>query len=492
MAGEPAQIGPYQIGKRIGQGGMGAVYEAVHETIGRRAAVKFLNAGLARHPSTLNRFFNEARAVSLVEHPGLVQIYDSGQLPDGPAYIIMELIRGETLGDRLKRERRLPLLQTLRLGWQMADTLAAVHEKEIVHRDIKPANLMIVPDPAATGRERLKILDFGIAKLASGIGAGDTRPGQVMGSPVYMAPEQCRGAAGVDSKADAYAVGAVLYHMMAGQPPFDGETFAALVFKHLHEPLIPLTERGVDAPAKLIDCVHALLQKDPKLRPSMREAATQLEALLADVQQQQPSPPVEPAASIPPISAARPVVGDGVDTTRVASDLVSTLGQSVGQTPAQRWRPSRGVLGAGAAGLLILGLLVALLWPKGSPDSRQAGHGRDATSVGATASTVAGIDPAAASAQAKPSGTSGSRASSAAVDRPSASGSSAKVAGVSPPPVAANPAPKPTPSEPKSKPASTAKPAVSKPSASSASKRRPAASKGSKSLGTKKSFPIIQ
>jgi len=136
--------------------------------------------------------------------------------------------------------------------------------------------LMIVPDPAATGRERLKILDFGIAKLASGIGAGDTRPGQVMGSPVYMAPEQCRGAAGVDSKADVYATGAVLYHMLAGQPPFDGETFAALVFMHLHEPLIPLTERGVDAPPALIDCVHSLLQKDPKLRPTMRETAERL------------------------------------------------------------------------------------------------------------------------------------------------------------------------------------------------------------------------
>ena len=482
MAGEPSQIGPYQIGKRIGQGGMGAVYEAVHETIGRRAAVKFLNAPLARNPTTLNRFFNEARAVSVVEHPGLVQIYDSGQLPDGPAYIIMELIRGETLAERLKRERRLPLLSALRLGWQLADTLAAVHEKDIVHRDIKPANLMIVPDPAATGRERLKVLDFGIAKLASGIGAGETRPGQVMGSPVYMAPEQCRGAAGVDSKADVYAAGAVLYHMLAGQPPFDGETFAALVFKHLHEPLVPLTERGVDAPAALIDCVHLLLQKDPKLRPTMRETAARLESLLADAEKRAGSSPEPPTKAIALPVSRQP--DNPIDTTRVGSDLASTLGQSVGQSRITHWPPSRSVLGAVAGGVLLLGLLIVLLWPKGADDPKAAA--RADAMLATPASSPA---PTKASEPAEPA------APAVALDKASAAEAGAASTAAGSPGAATKadsrpPAAKPQVASPS--PSPSGKSSAAKPSPASASKRRPAPSRGTKSLGTKRAFPIIQ
>lgn len=473
MAGEPSHIGPYQIGKRLGQGGMGAVYEAVHDTIGRRAAVKFLNAPLAKHAATLNRFFNEARAVSLVEHPGLVQIYDSGQLADGTAYIIMELIRGETLADRLKRERRLPVTQTLRLGWQLADALAAVHEQEIVHRDIKPANLMIVPDPAATGRERLKVLDFGIAKLATGIGAGETRPGQVMGSPVYMAPEQCRGAAGVDAKADAYAVGAVLYHMLAGQPPFDGETFAALVFKHLHEPLTPLTEHRVEGPPDLIACVHALLSKDPKGRPTMRETAVRLEGLLNSL-------------AVPPSTLSDPRPGNPTtvnvvapkpeDATRLHIDLGSTLGQSVGQAPSFRFPLPRRALGAFALAVLAVPLLLLLLWPSSPPPPvvpataklRSDPAGREPKAPDNPAPVAA----AAASAKSRPQAT----ATAAAVDKSSPAATRQPAA----------PAPAVPSTRPASKPSAAAKPGPA-PSA-----KRPPAPKGNKSLGKKTSFPIIQ
>jgi serine/threonine protein kinase len=485
MAGEPSQIGPYQVGKRIGQGGMGAVYEAVHETIGRRAAVKFLNAPLARNPATLNRFFNEARAVSVVEHPGLVQIYDSGQLPDGPAYIIMELIRGETLSERLKRERCLPVSQALRLGWQLADTLAAVHEKEIVHRDIKPANLMIVPDPAATGRERLKVLDFGIAKLASGIGAGETRPGQVLGSPVYMAPEQCRGAAGVDTKADVYAAGAVLYHMLAGQPPFEGETFAALVFKHLHEPLVPLTEHGVEAPSALIDCVHSLLRKDPKQRPTMRDTAARLESLLAEVEKQAGSS----APSRVPVKPASAAVDSPTDTTRIGSDLASTLGQSVGQSRITRWPPPRSLIGGLMASAVVVAALLALVWPKGaeetSPSKRE--DGKPSTLASGSA---AGVGQATGGERTDPLPT-------ARALRPA--GKPTVEDGGSPSALAAAAAPESSAETraPASKPAiagaaSSGKSGAAKTGPASNPKRRPAASKGNKSLATKRAFPIIQ
>lgn len=464
MAGEPAQIGPYRIGKRIGQGGMGAVYEAVHETIGRRAAVKYLNAPLARNPATLNRFFNEARAVSVVEHPGLVQIYDSGQLPDGPAYIIMELIRGETLADRLKREKRLPVLHALRLGWQLADTLAAVHEKDIVHRDIKPANLMIVPDPAATGRERLKVLDFGIAKLASGIGAGATRPGQVMGSPVYMAPEQCRGAAGVDSKADVYAAGAVLYHMLAGHPPFDGETFAALVFKHLHEPVVPLSDLGVQAPAALLDCVHSLLQKDPKLRPTTAEAASRLESLLAEAEKESATRNEEPTRPSPPPAH---VAENSNDATRLFGDFMSTLGHSVGQSRITHWPPSRGVLGAVTAGVLAFLLLLALLLRDGTPDPKVATQVASTPSGDRSVAVDAAAQPHAepSAAVASTHAAFGSAATTAASDKPMAAGKPRQAAHTSSP---------------------ATKTSSAKATSSPSGKRRAPPSKGSKSLGARK------
>ncbi len=461
MAGEPSHIGPYQIGKLLGQGGMGAVYEAVHETIGRRAAVKFLNAPLARHAATLNRFFNEARAVSLVEHPGLVQIYDSGQLPDGTAYIIMELIRGETVADRLKREGRLSPAQAVRLAWQLAEALASVHEQDIVHRDIKPANLMIVPDPAATGRERLKVLDFGIAKLASGIGAGETRPGQVMGSPLYMAPEQCRGAAGVDSKADCYAVGAVLYHLLAGQPPFDGETFAALVFKHLHEPLTPLSDRGVAGPPALLDCVHALLAKDPKSRPTMRDTANRLESLLGQLATT-PSALSEPR--LQQATERNPVAPRPEDATRLHIDLSSTLGQSVGQAPIRPWTPSRRLVGAGALAVLSVPLLLFLLWPRTPPPSPPAAPSRPLL--------TAPREPG-------PAATGGSAASPAPADRGPSPAATARDNSVPAP--AASPPPARTDAKPK---------AASKPRPAPIGKRAPPP-KGP-SLGNKNAFPIIK
>jgi serine/threonine protein kinase len=144
---------------------MGSVYEAVHDTIERHVALKLLNPEHIRNTELLTRFFNEARAVNRVNHPGLVQIFDHGQLPDGTAYIVMELLTGETLGQRVRRlHRRLRLQDTLRLLQQVTSTLAATHAKGIVHRDLKPDNIMIVADAAVVGGERTKVLDFGIAK----------------------------------------------------------------------------------------------------------------------------------------------------------------------------------------------------------------------------------------------------------------------------------------------------------------------------------------
>jgi serine/threonine-protein kinase len=210
-------IGPYRVLREIGQGGMGAVFEAVHTQIERKVAIKVLRAEFAQNQQLVARFFNEARAVNIVNHPSVVQISEFGQLPNGLAYIVMEYLAGEPLGARMKRQGgRLSVPEALRLTRQIAAALAAAHAKGIVHRDLKPDNVMIVPDPEAPGGERAKVLDFGIAKvLASAQGhTGDameqssqTRTGMMVGTPLYMAPEQCRGSGTIDDRADVYSLG---------------------------------------------------------------------------------------------------------------------------------------------------------------------------------------------------------------------------------------------------------------------------------------------
>src|SRR5262245_28128743 len=160
-------IGNYRLLKVLGEGGMGVVYEAEHAAMGRRAAVKMMLAQNARDEKTIQRFFNEARATNEVRHPGIVQIYDCGTAADGAPWLIMELLEGETLGGRMARLGRLSVAETVDLGGQAASVLAAAHAAGIVHRDLKPDNLFVVPDPGAPTGSRVKVLDFGIAKLAA-------------------------------------------------------------------------------------------------------------------------------------------------------------------------------------------------------------------------------------------------------------------------------------------------------------------------------------
>ncbi|MFO0577260.1 MAG: serine/threonine-protein kinase [Polyangia bacterium] len=183
-------IGGYRILRVLGEGGMGVVYEGVREDIGGSAAIKVLRSEYALQPELAARFFNEARAANLVNHPGIVKVFDYGQLPSGVAFLAMEFLEGESLYKRLQREARLSEAESLRLGRQIASALAAAHEKQVVHRDLKPENVFIVPDAEAAGGERAKILDFGIAKLtAMQQGPVRTNTNMLMGTPIYMSPE---------------------------------------------------------------------------------------------------------------------------------------------------------------------------------------------------------------------------------------------------------------------------------------------------------------
>ena len=185
---EGSLVGPYRVVRKIGEGGMGAVYEAINETIERRVALKVLHPELTRNKDIANRFINEARAVNRVSHPGIVQVFDYGQPPDGPAYIVMEYLEGERLSERMvQRAGTLSVSESVFLCRQIAAALGAAHERGIVHRDLKPDNIMIVADLENATGERTKLLDFGLAKPLDRPG---TKSNVIMGTPQYMSPEQ--------------------------------------------------------------------------------------------------------------------------------------------------------------------------------------------------------------------------------------------------------------------------------------------------------------
>ena len=260
------------------------MYEAVHEPSGQRAAVKVLHQTFAQNSDVLNRFFNEAKAANLVVHPGVVHIYECGMAPGGVAYLAMEFLDGMSLHERLYQAGgSLPEQTVAQVGQQAASALSVMHEQKIVHRDLKPENVMLVPDQTAAGGERVKILDFGIAKLAMGMGqpgAMPTRTGVLMGTPTYMAPEQCRGARGVDDRADVYALGVILYQMVAGAPPFGSPGAAEVMAQHVYEAPQPLAQRAPQVSAAMAALIDQMLLKQPSARPSMAEVEKRLLAQL--------------------------------------------------------------------------------------------------------------------------------------------------------------------------------------------------------------------
>jgi len=266
MIGE--QFGNYRAISLLGEGGMGAVYLAEHPAIGRRVAVKVLHRNYVRDENLLGRFLNEARAANAIRHPNIIEILDSGTIADGTPFLVMELLEGESLGARLRRVGPLPIAQAVEFAYQTASALGAAHKKGIVHRDLKPDNLYIVPDPHEPERERIKVLDFGIAKLQQG-NTGDsvkTRTGTLMGTPIYMSPEQCRGTKAIDHRSDIYSLGVILFEMLTGQPPFVSEGFGELVNMHLNVAAPAPSTRNPNVPAALDALVLKMLEKNPDQR----------------------------------------------------------------------------------------------------------------------------------------------------------------------------------------------------------------------------------
>ncbi len=260
MRPEVGQIvgGKYRLTRLIGEGGMGSVFEATHEYLGSAVALKFLNPELAERPGLIARFLQEARVSASIRSPHVVQVSDVDQTVEGLPYLVMELLEGESLQHRLNREQKLPMGTALEYAAQILNGLEVAHARSIVHRDLKPDNVYVVPTAQGS---LLKLLDFGIAKLRTiaELQRGLTRPGALMGTPEYMAPEQAISADAVDHRADLYAVGVILFEMIAGCRPVqvdEPHVMAAMVLAgHVRR----LTDVAPEVPSTLSDAVARAL-----------------------------------------------------------------------------------------------------------------------------------------------------------------------------------------------------------------------------------------
>ena len=276
----------YRVLRMIDRGGMGTVYEAVHETLGQRAAVKVLLSAADQAQRDRERFVIEAKACCLTQHEGLVRVYNCDQLEDGSPFILMEYLEGRTLRQFLQsaNEHQLPIPQALSIAQQLAAALQVVHASGVVHRDLKPENIMLVRSAGAT-EERTKILDFGIAKILGSGGVNLTRTQEVLGTPHYMAPESLDVHAAVDGKRDVYSLGCILYEMICGRLPFTapaGSSSSAVFFQHLKD-TPPHPNRWVPAlPSAVSSLILRMLHKRPHKRPTMAEVAAETLRLLRE------------------------------------------------------------------------------------------------------------------------------------------------------------------------------------------------------------------
>ncbi|MCP4599038.1 MAG: protein kinase [Proteobacteria bacterium] len=278
----------YRLHERIGEGGMGSVFRATHVLMDKPVAVKLIHGELAHLPEVAKRFEREARSASRLSNPHCITVTDFGRTEYGTLYLVMELLDGESLNARLKREHRLSVEKVFDIAKQILKGLSHAHEAGVVHRDLKPENVMLVDHGDET--DFAKVFDFGIAKLASGAGSAEnlTQSGLIVGTPAYLSPEQALGE-DADHRVDLYAVGVMLYEMLAGVRPFSGESAMDIVSAHLTSPIPPLPEAD-RFPEGIQEVIERAMAKKPSDRfESAAEFLAALEAIELDTQAK-PSP----------------------------------------------------------------------------------------------------------------------------------------------------------------------------------------------------------
>jgi serine/threonine-protein kinase len=293
--------GRFVVNAKLGSGSMGTVYRATQWPIGREVAVKILRTDRGVDDASRARFLREARANSALTSPNTVTVFDFGQGEDGELYLAMELLEGESVGERVRRLGRLPVVEAVDVTRQALTSLVEAHDKGIIHRDLKPDNLFFarIPavDPQSQGRlgEIVKVLDFGVAKMLRddtdmAMNAVETQAGTVFGTPRYMSPEQAQGKP-LDPRTDLYSLGVILYHMLTGQPPFTDDDAIVVMARHIKSRATPLREAAPDAdiPQSVDDLVMRALAKEPDSRPSSAEF------MLAELEEAALSLPAAPA-----------------------------------------------------------------------------------------------------------------------------------------------------------------------------------------------------
>ncbi|MFO0727051.1 MAG: protein kinase [Myxococcota bacterium] len=324
--------GKYNIIKKLGEGGMGSVYQASQIPIDRMVAVKVLLGKLAQDEVAVKRFEQEARAVSKMQHPNTVTIYDYGKTEDDRLYIVMEFLRGKTLSDALRQSGGMDARRAIHIIRQVCASLAEAHKAGIIHRDLKPDNIFLTE--VGGTRDFTKVLDFGVAKMADSEAASTlTQTGMIFGTPKYMSPEQAEGKT-IDFRADIYAIGVVMYEMLTGRPPFLADTPVALLLKHISEPPKPFRSIRPDLsiPAELEGVVMKALEKSPDRRYlEVGEMSADLEHILRMVE--------TGAVRVPDLSGHEPAPGNRVPTEvnpgqRASPDLSPADLRSPNQVPS--------------------------------------------------------------------------------------------------------------------------------------------------------------
>jgi len=334
VAGEPTDplidevlAGRYRIERKLGEGGMGAVYLATHTVLEKQVALKILHGDYARKPELVERFMQEAKAASRIRHQNVIDVNDFGTTPDGLVFFAMELLHGHDLHDEIARARlsgrRLPWARSRPIFLQVCSALSAAHAHGVVHRDLKPENIYLVE---RLGRaDFVKLLDFGIAKLTE-LGGGDrklTRTGMLFGTPEYMSPEQARGEH-VDHRVDVYAMGCILYQMITGRVPFEAESFMGVLGLHLADPPPPIGAPILDeigAPHGLEAIVmHALAKHRDERFQTIDDLANAIRALHGEA----PAPP----RARPPSDAPRAPAGRGRRWVIAAVVIAGAVGGS--------------------------------------------------------------------------------------------------------------------------------------------------------------------
>jgi len=375
----PIRLGPYELLTKLGEGGMGAVFKARHEHLGKLVAIKVLPKKAMQDAAAVTRFRREMKAVGALHHPNIVGAHDAGE-QQGVHFLVMEYVEGRDLSSLIKKDGPVTVEQAVSYMQQAAKGLAFAHAKNIVHRDIKPANLLV--DLEGT----VKILDLGLARLDDGSAAdaeannGLTQTGQVMGTVDYMAPEQAFDTHRADGKADVYSLGCTLYRILTGENAFRGDTVVQKILAHREQPIPSLTKLCPTAPAGLDALYQRMMAKQPEQRPTMAEVARELEAFSAKPQATIEAPPFV-------IDVQKPISRDPKGSARTAPSERAKP-QATPVAGGRGFRPTRKLIAAGLGGFaLVLAGVVFYIYDKDGKKIAEV-HGPDGATVKIVVSTT--------------------------------------------------------------------------------------------------------